>query len=288
MKIAVNYSTALLELLKKDPQLPIDYIKGPTSPFPGCWYQFEGSPLQYPRLPHLAQLGVIFLGHPESQQRFNAETVNKVLQLTKPPYLSTHLEARVDFFPQLQEYQHQNHGQVQKVLAAHFLKAIAEVKTQIKLPLILENFPYYTWWKHFRWGSEPQFIREMCIASDCGFLLDIAHARCSAWHMQRDLREYIQELPLDRLREIHLGGVKERLEEGVRDSHTALSEADYEWVLFLLEKTSPETITIEYGGLPDKILNIHQQWEPIQRNSPEELEQMIYRIKSMIKQHTGQ
>jgi uncharacterized protein len=286
MKIAVNYSKALLSLLEKDPKLPIDYIKGPTSPFPGCWHQFEDE-LPYARLPHLAQLEVIFLGHRELQQRFNAQTVMKVLECTKPTYLSTHLEARIDFFPELREYQHHNHPEVQKVLKSHFLKAISEVKAQIKIPLVLENFPYYTWWRNFRWGSEPQFIREICLESDCGFLLDIAHARCSAWHMRRDVMDYIQELPLDRLREIHLGGVCERPEEGLRDTHTALTEADYELVKILLAKTHPETITIEYGGMPDQLLNMHQQYEPINRNSPEELEQMITRIKAIIKAQAG-
>ncbi len=287
MKIAVNYSKALLGLLEKNPNLPINYVKCPTSPFPGCWHQFEDPDIFLSRLPHLAQLGVIFLGHPDPRQRLNIETVRKVLECTDPPYLSTHLEARVDFFPELAAYQHQNHPEVQKTLTAHFLKVISEVKDQIQLPLILENFPYYTWWRHFKWGSEPQFIKEICWESDCGFLLDIAHSRCSAWHMQRDLMDYIQELPLDRLREIHLGGVLERPQEGLRDTHTALSEDDYQLIDFLLSKTHPETITIEYGGLPDELLNLQQEYEPIVRNSPLELERMILRIRSIIKAHGG-
>ncbi len=287
MKIAINYSEALLSLLEKNPKLPINYIKGPTSPFPGCWHQFEDSGIHFPRLPHLAQLGVIFLGHPELEQRFNIPTVMKVLQSTEPPYLSTHLEARVDFFPELAAYQHQIHPGVQKTLSTHFLEAIFEVKAQVKIPLVLENFPYYTWWRHFRWGSEPQFIQEICHESDCGFLLDIAHARCSAWHMHRDLLDYIEALPLERLREIHLAGALERPGEGLRDTHTALAEDDYKLLDFLLSKTRPEIITIEYGGLPDKLTNLKQEYEPIIRNSPAELEQMIFRVYSIIKAHAG-
>jgi uncharacterized protein len=288
MKIAVNYSTALLSLLAKDPNLGIDYIKAPTSPFPDCWHQFENLEFNYARLPHLAQMGVIFLGHPDPQQRFNVQTVMKVLQNTNPPYLSTHLEARTEFFPpELKEYQHQNHPLVQKALKAHFLAAIKEVKAQIHLPLIVENYPYYTWWRHFRWGSEPQFIQEICRESECGFLIDIAHARCSAWHMQRDFMDYINELPLDCLREIHLGGVQLRSAEGLRDTHTALNEADYQILEYLLAKTHPDTITIEYGGLPDTILNLEQKYEPIIRNSPQELEQMITRVQALVKTHLG-
>jgi uncharacterized protein (UPF0276 family) len=287
MKIAVNYSKALVSLLARVPGLPIDYVKGPTSPFPGCWYQFEDPEINFPRLPHLAQLGVIFLGHPDPAQRFNLETVMRVLQCTKPPYLSTHLEAKVDFFPDIQTYQHENHLVVRKTLRSHFLTAICEVKDKVNLPLVLENFPYYSWWKHFRWGSEPEFIKDICHQSDSGFLLDIAHARCSAWHMHRDLLDYIQALPLDRLREIHLGGVLERPLEGLRDTHTPLIEDDYRLLDFLLSKIRPDMITIEYGGLPDKLMNLKQEYEPLARNSPAELETMIYRVHSIMKAHRG-
>jgi len=282
MKIAVNYSTALLTLLSESSDLAIDYIKAPTQPFPDCWEQFDKNEYDYPRLPHLAQAGVIFLGHPEPEQCFNVETVTKVLQSTRPPYLSTHLEARTDFFPEVKEYQHQNHPEVQRLLKKHFLSTINLVKQQSKIPLVLENFPYYTWWRHFRWASEPRFIKEICKEGNCGFLLDIAHARCSAWHMQRDLIDYITALPLDCLREIHLGGVQKRGEEGLRDTHTALVEEDYQLVEFLIARTNPDIITIEYGGMPDQILNIEHRYEPILRNSPAELKQMISRIQAVV------
>jgi uncharacterized protein (UPF0276 family) len=285
MKIAVNYSIALLSLLLETPDLAIDYIKAPTSPFPDCWEQFEDTEFDYPRLPHLAQIGVIFLGHPESQQRFDLQTVTKVLQCTHPPYLSTHLEARTDFFPEIKEYQHQNHPEVQRILKAHFLSAINNIKEQIKIPMVVENFPYYTWWRHFRWASEPQFINEICKEGGCGFLLDIAHARCSAWHMKRDLMEYITALPLDCLREIHLGGVQKRGVEGLRDTHTAVTEEDYQLVEFLLARTHPDIISIEYGGMPDQILNLENHYEPLLRNSPVELKQMISRVKRIIGVH---
>jgi len=282
MKIAVNYSQALLSLLAEDPNLGIDYIKAPTSPFPGSWHQFEDQGFGHASLPHLAQSGIMFLGHPDREQRFNRPAVERVIATTGPPYLSTHLEARIEFFPELAPYQHQNHPLVQRVLKAHFVAAVQEVKAQLNIPLIVENFPYYTWWWNFRWGSEPQFITEICQETDCGFLLDIAHARCSSWHMGRDLMEYIQELPLKRLREIHLGGVRQRGVEGIRDTHTALNEEDYQLLEWLLSRTDPDTVTIEYGGMPDYLINLERRQEPIERNNPLELRQMIARVRSIV------
>jgi uncharacterized protein (UPF0276 family) len=283
MKIAINYSNALLTLLSEDPYLAFDYIKAPTRPFPDCWEQFGTLDIGYQPLPHLAQIGVIFLGHPEPKQCFDVRTVAKVLQCTNPPYLSTHLEARTEFFSEISEYQHQNHPEVKRVLREHFLRAVKTVKEQLKIPLVVENFPYYTWWRHFKWGSEPEFISEICKQGDCGLLLDIAHARCSAWHMKRDLVEYIMALPLDCLREIHLGGVRQRGVEGLRDTHTTLTEEDYQLTEFLITRTNPDIITIEYGGMPDQILNIEHNYEPIQRNDPGELKEIISRVQALVR-----
>jgi uncharacterized protein (UPF0276 family) len=282
MKIAVNYSNALLALLSKEPQLPIGYIKAPLCPFPDCWEQFEDAGVSYARLPHLAQAGVLLLGHREPEQRFDARTVHKVIQLTNPPYLSTHLETRREFFPEFKEYLHQDHPVIRRAFTIHFLKVIKDVKAQLQLPLVLENCPYYTWWSHFRLTSEPQFINEICLESDCGFLLDIAHARCSAWHMGMDIIDYINKLPLGCLREIHLGGVQQRAMEGLRDTHTALTETDYRLLEYLLARTDPEIITIEYGGMPDYIINLENKREPIIRNSQTELQQIIARVQALI------
>ena len=277
MKLAVNFSDALLSLLEREPELPVDYIKFPTIPFPGCWEQFERGKNFRKILPHLSQPGVIALAHPEPGQRFDAGTVLKVLERTKPPYLSTHLETRVEFFPEFQAHQHQSDPLLVKTVKAHLLKAIEEVKTAIPVPLVLENFPFYRWWKHYRLGSESWFIREICEAGDCGFLLDIAHARCSAWNMECKVNDYLNELPLVRTREIHLAGVQLR-EEGLRDAHTALGEEDYTLFESVLDRTDPEIVSIEYGGLPDRIMNLRAEYEPISRNDPEELREMIKRV----------
>jgi uncharacterized protein (UPF0276 family) len=287
MKLAVNYSEILISVLEKNPGITIDYLKVPTRPFPECWDQFDCGLRNHDKfqlLPHIAQIGILALGRPEAEERLNRQTLERILSLTHPPYLSTHLEARTEYFPEIMEYQHQNHFSVRRTLTNHFNRAVQECKEVLGIPLVLENFPYYPWWRHFRYGSEPEFITEICETNDCGFLLDIAHARCSARHFNLDLLEYIEALPLHRLREIHLAGVRERA-EGLRDTHTALTEEDYQLAEYLLQKTTPEIITIEYGGLLDRIWNVKGEHEPISRNCPRELETILIRVGTMI--HRG-
>jgi uncharacterized protein (UPF0276 family) len=283
MEFAVNFSDILMMLLDQDPGLPVDYIKVPTIPFPGCRFQFDRGETKRKLLPHLAQSGVISLGRTDPDEQFNSVLIHQILQRTNPPYLSTHLEARWDDFPEYRDYQHQNHPLIQGVLREHFLKAIARVKASIHIPLVIENFPYYHWGRHFKTCTEPEFLTELCEEGDCGFLLDIAHARCSAWNFTMDVKDYFNALPLNRLREIHLGGTKVRPAEGLRDTHTVMDETDYEMLQYLLLKSNPRIITIEYGGMPERILGLTGEYEPISRNNITELAIMIQRVRAIIK-----
>lgn len=277
MKLAVNFSEALLSLFDEDPDLPVDFVKVPTIPFPDCFSQFERGRVFRKLLPHPAQPGVISLGHPLPHEQFNRELVAKIIDLAKPEYLSTHLESRLDFFPLFHKEQHHSHPDLKREMLDRFLNGLDLVKKETGLPLIVENFPYYSWWHHYKLGSDPAFITEVCEAGDCGFLLDIAHARCSAWNFGISVEDYIKMLPLQRTVEIHLAGTNLR-KEGVRDTHTKLTDDDYQLFEFILGKVSLETVTIEYGGLPDRIMNLDQKFEPIPRNDPLELKEMITRV----------
>ncbi|NLY74901.1 MAG: DUF692 family protein [Firmicutes bacterium] len=282
MKLAVNFSEALLELFDEDLGLPVDYIKVPTRPFPDSFSQFEQGRIFRRLLPHPAQPGVLSLGHPSPGERFNRDIVAKIVELTAPPYLSTHLEANVDFFPLFKHEQHHFNQELAREMLERFQSGIELVKRETGLPLLIENFPYYSWWRHYKLGSDPSFITEVCEAGDCGFLLDIAHARCSAWYFGIPVEQYLDKLPLHRLVEIHLAGTSMRV-EGLRDTHTKLTAVDFQLFEFILEKATPEIVTIEYGGLPDRIVNLAAQYEPIRRNEPRELKEMIYRVAELVK-----
>jgi uncharacterized protein (UPF0276 family) len=93
---------------------------------------------------------------------------------------------------------------------------------------------------------------------------------------------YLNALPLHRIREIHLAGTQERPNEGLRDTHAMIHQTDYQLLEYLLRKTGPEIVTVEYGGMPDQIRNIHGEYEPISRNNTEELLEIITRVSGMI------
>ena len=282
MKLAVNFSQALVTFIKRHTAASIDFIKVPTSPLPDSLTQFDEGERYGRLLPHIAQPGVLSLGHIHEDLSFNEDMVLQLIKRTNPVYLSTHLDARVEYFPEFAELKQNDPSYVKRALNGRFLKRIRKVKECIKIPLVLENAPYYSWGKFHRSGSEPEFIHEICETGGCLFLLDIAHARCSAWHLQMDLYEYLNKLPLKLVKEIHLAGAMQRKDEGLRDTHTMLVDEDYDLLLYLLQKTDPAVVTLEYGGQPDRISNLKGGYDPVFRNIPEELETMVLRIGSII------
>ena len=281
MKLAVNFSEILVALLKKYPELPVDFIKVPTIvKFPEGWDQFNLGSQYRNLLPHIIQDGILSLGNPDNLQQYNKETIQKILELTKPPHLSTHLRAGAEYFPEFNEFLHGYDVKLEKALIDRFVNVIKLIQEQIKIPLLVENYPYYSWWTNYRLGSEPSFINRICNEADCGFLLDLAHAQVSAWHMKTDILKYLSLLPLERVKEIHLGGVRQAEYGGLWDAHTALASDDYQLLQFILNETKPDIITLEYGGFPDRQLNLKGSYELCPRNNVNELYEMIYQILS--------
>ena len=57
--------------------------------------------------------------------------------------------------------------------------------------------------------SEAEFLRRFFEETGCGFLIDVPHLWLAAHYQQRDPRAYIDEFPLEKVVEIHVGGVEE-------------------------------------------------------------------------------
>ncbi|WP_353544499.1 multinuclear nonheme iron-dependent oxidase, partial [Deinococcus xinjiangensis] len=122
------------------------------------------------------------------------------------------------------------------------------------IPGALPNVPFYANRPKPRLNSDPDFIREALVESGSAFLLDLAHARVAAHHRQEDINEYLSDLPLELVKEIHISGP--RMEEaGLMDRHLTLQDDDWNLLRWTLERTSSaEILTHEYLGLRPKTL----------------------------------
>ena len=124
----------------------------------------------------------------------------------------------------------------------------------------------------------PETIRTVLDETGAGLLLDLAHAQLAARRIGVDAREYIEALPVDRIREMHVSGVQplkgrwgERLRRaGVDDAairdylarsvdglsdHLPMTEDDWTLVGWALNRlrtgawSRPWIVSYEYGGV---------------------------------------
>jgi hypothetical protein len=98
--------------------------------------------------------------------------------------------------------------------------------------VVAENiFEYYG--LHVRAAVLPEVIRRVVDATGCGLLLDLSHARLAARDLGMDPWTYLDALPVQRIREIHVTGIQ---------------QFDAEWITRLERRNVPQAKIDEYAG----------------------------------------
>ena len=133
---------------------------------------------------------------------------------------------------------------------------IDEVQTALGRTMLLENPSNYIGIAEST-IPEIDFLTEVAKRTGCGLLLDVNNVFVSAKNQGTDPLLYLEAFPLDRVREVHLGGHDEELDDAggplLIDTH-ASSVADAVWALFahLIARTGPIPTLIEWdNNLPD-------------------------------------
>lgn len=125
---------------------------------------------------------------------------------------------------------------------------------QIDVPLLIENPPYFGFQGTVRCATDPEVITDVCHRTGAGLLLDIAHARVSAVYRKENVHHYLERMPLESVREIHVNGPKLDVSKGYfTDAHEEMADEDYRLLAWVLERCNPMAITLEYGGTGPKM-----------------------------------
>jgi uncharacterized protein (UPF0276 family) len=139
---------------------------------------------------------------------------------------------------------------------ARVAEHIDEVQTTLGRTMLLENPSHYIGIAEST-IPEIDFLTEVAKRTGCGLLLDVNNVFVSARNHDTDPLVYLEAFPLDRIREVHLGGHDEELDDAggslLIDTH-ASSVADAVWALFahLIARTGPIPTLIEWdNNLPD-------------------------------------
>jgi uncharacterized protein (UPF0276 family) len=143
-------------------------------------------------------------------------------------------------------------------LLTNIFRNVRALAAAIPVPLILENLDYC------RGGAyehvcEPGFIAAVLEQTGAGLLLELAHAQVSASRMGVPIEAYLEQLPLERVRQLHISSPRER-DGALYDAHEVLLDRDYALLEWVLERTEPLALTLEYnreaGALREQLMRL--------------------------------
>lgn len=236
--LSTNLSRPLIELFEMD-QTIVDAVEV------GPWFSTQKIfkfRQQYPDLPVFLHFNNLV-----SKLRWipgTRKSLSEYLQVTQSNWLSFHFSLlppgyvwaanQLGIYLPPPDYQHS---------AQVFMAEVKKLK-DLHLPLLIENMPSFESLK-YRFEIETKNITGILERADVDFLLDIGHAQVAASVMKLDVHQYLDGLPLQKVRQIHVSGTRPK--NGVRyDVHEELQEEDYRLLRWVLKRSNPEMVTLEY------------------------------------------
>jgi len=239
IELGVNYCVELVTLAQ-DPDIDFQYVKVGdwlAESIPDAMAQFPGKTLLY----HCNSL----IRHDTAGRQVLISTLRHWQQRTGCPWLSAHLDQYT--LEESRAYFHDGYPLPQYREAAAFemiCGTVEALKPHLAVPLLLENMPHWPTSDPDP-ATTPAFIMRVLDETRCDLLLDLAHARISAENLGLDVYGYLEELPLDRVVEIHVSGP--RFENGWwHDYHDTLQAEDYALLEWVLRRSAPRVVTLEH------------------------------------------
>lgn len=252
MLLALNYSTQAAALCAQG-RLEVDRFKCPDWPDMIAEAQ---------RLRGVAVHFTLKAGRGKTRKT-DWEQIAHFAEQTGTPYINLHLEPRAEDYASNQAGD-QNGIPIDSTDPAHrqrvLERTLEDVWTAVRRfgaeRVIVENAPYRPAGNLLRLATEADFIAQVVQETGCGLLLDISHAIISAHHLGLSAEEYMRQLPVHRLRELHFAGVHDL--DGWLQDHLPALPADWEALDWVLERIRsgewpmPWLLAFEYGGVGEK------------------------------------
>jgi uncharacterized protein (UPF0276 family) len=235
MKFAVNYSAPLVHLLDEG-AVHIDLIKCPD------WEGMLEEAKDHGKITIHFDLEV-GLGN-----TFHSDfsRIRALMERTYTPHVNTHLVTPRQFNP--------DNTQELDQINALWREEIRLMTEELGPDTVaLEHHPYTHANPNIRPAADPEVFSQVIQDTGCMLLLDLAHARITAHTLGVKVQDYIHALPLERLVEMHVTGI--RTLSGVLTDHFELGEDDWSTLVWALEQIgtkawhTPEIVAFEYGGI---------------------------------------
>ena len=143
-------------------------------------------------------------------------------------------------------------GMTEENIYEHMSKQIQILKKHIIVPLLLENIPDSPQdrvkFDHYPYIMPEQYSR-LFIYNDVSFLLDLTHEKITAQYHGWNVQDYLRQLPLNRVVEIHTNGSGYDKDGFPADTHQTMGDEDYKLLEWVLSYANPNIVTLEYNGV---------------------------------------
>jgi uncharacterized protein (UPF0276 family) len=177
----------------------------------------------FPLVPHSLDLS---LGSAEGIDEKYLEQLADLIELIDPPWFSDHICFTKSGGVKIG---HLAPVPYTREALKVFISNITGVKKRIETPLILENISYLMRFPSSNM-SEAEFITRILEETDCGLLLDITNLYINSQNFNFDWREFLDEIPLERVVQLHFVGSR-RSGKRLIDAHADRTEAEI-WEVF--------------------------------------------------------
>ena len=297
MLLAVNYSRPLAELARQG-RLRFDCFKCPAWEDTIAEAQ-EVLPV-YVHFPFNAGRGTGTPVNREQNVPADWEMAARLLERTQTRHINIHLILPQTDYPEIPP-QSLERAVVEDVVR-RMVTDVAGAVAQWGAERVIVELGYAEA-GHVRAAILPEIARRVTEETGCGFLLDVSHARLASLTLGMQPQEYIRQLPLHCLREMHITGTHRlegelaaRLEaspsgrEMLRHfggrwmDHMPLQEHDWQLFGWCMEQVHagkwamPDIVAFEYGG-------IRGFWEEFLE--PNVLLEQIPRLLQLVRDHRG-
>lgn len=128
---------------------------------------------------------------------------------------------------------------------AHVAARHRALQARLGVPLVLENVSYYAPLGEPEM-SEGAFVRAVLEATGAGLLLDVNNVHVNASNHGYEPIEFLRELPLERVVQLHVAGHDARDDGLIVDTHGATTPAPvHELLAWVVERTGPVPVVLE-------------------------------------------
>lgn len=294
MYLAVNYSEAAVELYQER-LIEVDFFKIPA--WRGVVVEANAIGKTYVHFPFKVGQPTNHVWNTETKTSITWDFVDFFLAETQTPFINIHLEPTKYDYPDIQ---------IANLAADQVDRLITDILSNLRPiiqrygaeKIILEN-SHIAINHNVLWAAMlPRLITTVIRETGCGFLFDLSHARIAATYLGMDLQTYIEALPLEMIREIHVTGLQRiegewldvlaQLEPAAQEivhplvgrmiDHMPMTASDwsfFDWSIKQINSgqwASPWVVAFEYGGvgalcasvtkrsvLQEQLPSLHQQ-----------------------------